>query len=139
MSRALLALSSAPAAGRSEINVAAVLRAQAVALRAQADAIDTQAQVLEANASVALRAPEPTPLLSKQQLAAALGVSTATIDRLCRERAIPFLTVGDSRRFELVAVRQALEARAAGEATEPPQALPEVSTGGVRRLTRRRR
>jgi excisionase family DNA binding protein len=105
-------------------------------LRAQADAIDAQAQVLEANAPPALRAPEPTPLLSKQQIATALGVSTATIDRLCRERAIPFVTVGDSRRFDLLNVRQALEARAAEELPAPPPHAPEARPSGVRRLTR---
>jgi DNA-binding MurR/RpiR family transcriptional regulator len=134
MSRAPLALPSAPAARSSDVDVAALLRAQAHALRAQADAIDAQAQMLEANPPVAPGA--PAPLLSKQQLAAALSVSTATIDRLCRERAIPFLTVSDSRRFELVRVREALEARAAEEPTELPEREPEAPPTGVRRLTR---
>jgi excisionase family DNA binding protein len=112
-----------------------VLRAQAVALRAQADAMDAQAQMLEAAAPVEVRVAEPAPLLTKQQLAAALGVSTATIDRLCREGTIPFVPVGDSRRFDLASVRQALEARAATNVT-PPQLAPEPSPSGVRRLTR---
>jgi excisionase family DNA binding protein len=116
-----------------------VLRAQAVALRAQADSIEAQAQVLEANVTVAPCAPEPAPLLSKQQLAAALGVSTATIDRLCREGAIPFLPVGDSRRFDLGSVRQALEARAAEELPESSPHAPEDRPSGVRVLSKRRR
>jgi excisionase family DNA binding protein len=123
-------------AHHADVDVAAVLRAQAAALRAQADAIEAQAQVLEATAPAAARVVEPSPLLSKQQLAAALGVSTATVDRLCRERAIPFLTVGDSRRFELLAVREALAMR---KAEEPPSSARAALETGVRRLTRGRR
>jgi excisionase family DNA binding protein len=126
----------APATHPGDVDVAAVLRAHAGALRAQADAIDAQALVLDATAPVPLRAPEPAPLLSKQQIAAALGVSTATVDRLCRERAIPFVTVGDSRRFDLANVRQALEARAAEELPALPSQGSEDRPSGVRRLTR---
>jgi excisionase family DNA binding protein len=50
----------------------------------------------------------PPPLLDKKGLAHALGVSTATVDRLCRERRIPYVHVGDVRRFDLDAVRAAL-------------------------------
>jgi hypothetical protein len=139
ISRARLDLLPARDARLSAVGVAAVLRAQAHALRAQADAIDAQAQVLEANVPPAPHAAEPAPLLSKQQLALALGVSTATIDRLSRERAIPFLIVGDARRFELVSVRQALEARAAEEPAATPKLATEASPSGVRLLSRRRR
>ena len=83
-SRADRLLRPAPAAVRA-VEVASLLRAQANALRLQADAIDAQAQMLEENAAPASQVAEPAPLLSKQQLALALGVSTATIDRLCRE------------------------------------------------------
>jgi excisionase family DNA binding protein len=130
---------SAAGAGPSEVDVAALLRAQAHALRAQADAIDAQARVLEANVPVGPSVAEPAPLLSKQQLASALGVSTATIDRLCRESAIPFLTVGDSRRFELMAVREALSTSKAREPPSSDRRALEVSGSGVRRLTRRSR
>ena len=130
---------AARAARVGAADVAALLRAQADALRAQANAIDAQAQMLEASALLDARASEPAPLLSKQHLALALGVSTATIDRLCRERAIPVVTVGDARRFELVNVRQALEARAAEEPTRSLQREPEASGSGVRVLSRRRR
>jgi hypothetical protein len=122
----------------TDVDVASVLRAHAAALRAQADAIDAQAQVLDANPTVAPCAPEPAPLLSKQQLAIALGVSTATLDRLCREGAIPFLPVGDSRWFDLASVRQALETRAGKELPGSPPA-PEARPGGVRLLSKRRR
>jgi excisionase family DNA binding protein len=117
------------------VDVAALLRAQAHALRVQADAIDAQAQMLEANPPVTLAVAEAAPLLSKQQLASALGVSTATVDRLCRDQAIPFLTVGDSRRFDLMSVRAALEARAVEQPPAPPQPAPAIPSG-VRRLSR---
>ncbi len=116
------------------VDVASLLRAQARALRAQADATDAQAQMLEAQARIAPRASGVAPLLSKQQLATLLSVSTATIDRLCREQAIPFLTVGDARRFELLRVRQALEARTV-ETSQPPR-QPEAKPGGVRVLSK---
>src|SRR5580658_5708122 len=48
-------------------------------------------------------------LVDKRDLAHALGVSPATIDRLCRAGRIPFIRVGDVRRFDPVAVRAALE------------------------------
>lgn len=71
---------------------------------------------------------EIAPLLTKQQLGSALNVSTATIDRGCREGWLPFLLVGDVRRFDLAAVRAALLTRTTGAA---------VSTStGVRRLQR---
>ncbi len=92
--------------------------------------------MLEGQAQIVPR-PSDAALLSKQQLASALAVSTATIDRLCREHTIPFLTVGDSRRFELARVREALEARTA-ETTKPPR-QPEANPGGVRVLSRRGR
>jgi len=123
----------------TDVDVAALLRAQAEALRAQAAAIDAQAQVLETHRLVTPRAAEPAPLLSKQQLATALGVSSATIDRLCRERAIPFLTVGDSRRFDLVSVRLSLEAPAVNEPAVTHEQPPGASPSGVRLLSRRTR
>jgi excisionase family DNA binding protein len=48
-------------------------------------------------------------LLTKQTLAAALSTSTATIDRLVRDGRIPFVRLGDSRRFDLADVRAALD------------------------------
>ncbi len=47
-------------------------------------------------------------LVDKRLLAHALGISVATVDRLCRAGAIPFVHVGDARRFDLEAVRAAL-------------------------------
>src|SRR5579864_6861004 len=48
----------------------------------------------------------------------ALGVSTATIDRLCRDGRIPYVHVRDARRFELDAVRSALRTQSRGPAAE---------------------
>ncbi len=49
-----------------------------------------------------------SPLLSKQELATALGVSPASIDRLCRDGKIPYQLVGEARRFDLEEVRASL-------------------------------
>lgn len=114
---------------------AQALRAQAHALRVQADTIDAQASILEGGAALAPPAPEAAALLSKQQLASALAVSTATVDRLCRDGVVPFLIVGDSRRFDLVKVRSALEAHAAKEPSAPAVAA-APAPGGVRRVSR---
>jgi hypothetical protein len=63
----------------------------------------------------ALPAPS-APLLDKRALAHALCVSTASIDRLCRQKRIPFVVVGEVRRFDLEAVRAALgETREQGD------------------------
>ena len=59
----------------------------------------------------------PAPLLSKQQIAAALGISPAGVDRLVRDGKIPHVRVGDVRRFDLAAVRAALEASAPATTT----------------------
>ena len=59
------------------------------------------------------------PLVDKRTLAHALGVSTASVDRLCREGRIPFVLVGEVRRFDLDAVRAALEARAPQGSSKP--------------------
>lgn len=77
-----------------------------------------------------------SPLVSKQEAARHFNVSTATIDRLCRSGEIPYITIGDSRRFDLVAVRAALETRATQPVASPASSPPETSTGGVRRLSR---
>jgi hypothetical protein len=66
--------------------------------------------VAEARQTQPTTRPNPiAPLLDKR--AHALGVSTATDARLCRQRRIPFVPVGEVRRFDLDAVRAALVAR----------------------------
>jgi excisionase family DNA binding protein len=79
-------------------------------------------------------APPPRPLLTKSELANALRVSTATVDRRLREKRIPFVPVGDVKRFDLEAVRAALpEVPASAPAAAPVQG----SLSGVRLLSRR--
>ena len=68
--------------------------------------------VVEALQTQTPAVPRPiAPLLDKRALAHALGVSTAKIDRLVRSGEIQYVLVGEVRRFDLEAVRAALEAR----------------------------
>lgn len=61
-----------------------------------------------------LRSAEPLRpvLLSREQLAQALGISTATLHRLVRA-GCPCVWVGDTRRYQLDAVLTGLESRKA--------------------------
>lgn len=74
----------------------------------------------------------PEPLVSKQVLAARFTISTAKVDRMTREGTIPFVVVGESRRYDVADVRAALEARQAASLKVPE---PKVESG-VRRVTR---
>jgi hypothetical protein len=83
----------------------------------------------------------PLPLLDKRALAHALGVSTASVDRLCRQGRIPFVLVGEVRRFDLEAVRIALRAHHEN-ATQAARGGPDLTRAsppmpGVRLLSRR--
>jgi excisionase family DNA binding protein len=98
---------------------------------------------LQAHAPAAPKA--VTPLIDKKTVAHALSVSIATIDRLCRDERIPFVQVGDVRRFDLEAVREALWASAPGpvkvERPAPPAQsatarAEEAPIPGVRLLSR---
>jgi hypothetical protein len=99
-------------------------------------------EALRAQAPVGPRA--PTPLVDKRMLAHALGVSIPSIDRLCRNQRIPYVLVGEVRRFDLEAVREALRAPAPGavkveHSPPPPAAAPcseQVPIPGVRLLSR---
>ena len=77
--------------------------------------------------------------MDKRELARLLGVSGATVDRLVRANRIPFVPVGDVKRFDIAAVRAALETRDAEPSSDRP-ALPTstADVGGVRRLSRPR-
>jgi excisionase family DNA binding protein len=72
---------------------------------------DGVVEALQTQTSVAPKLLTPPPLLDKRALAHALGVSTAKIDRLVRSGEIQYVLVGEVRRFDLDAVRVALEAR----------------------------
>ncbi len=104
------------------------------------DLIREAAREGAAEALGAPRAREPAmvsdTLLDKRALAHALGVSTATVDRLCRARRIPFVIVGDVRRFDLASVRAALIA-ASANAEPKAAAAPELAgLRGIKLLTR---
>jgi len=74
-------------------------------------------------------------LLDKCQLAEALSVSVTTVNRLCRSGRIPFEVVGDTRRFDLQAVRAALRT----SSPEPRQGRrreSQTSMKGIRLLSR---
>jgi excisionase family DNA binding protein len=75
-------------------------------------------------------------LLDKRALAHALGVSTATVDRLCRANRIPFVRVGDVRRFDLAAVREALATPPAQPSPPGLTSAPSSLMRGVKLLTR---
>ena len=84
---------------------------------------------------------QSTMLLDKRSLAHALSVSTATIDRLVRAKRVPFVVVGQVRRFDLDAVRGALGAtppeKDESTRTPLPHETPLPGLRGVRLLSRR--
>jgi predicted DNA-binding transcriptional regulator AlpA len=104
---------------------------EAATLLARMIAAETASIVLAELRSETQRAPAKGPLLSKQQLAQALGVSVATIDREVT-RGLPCVVVGASRRFDESAARAWLETQAASRLAEPPKG----SAAPVRLLSR---
>ena len=73
------------------------------------------------------------PLVDKRALAHALGASSATVDRLRRQRRIPYVHVGDVRPFDVETVRAAL--RATGpDPVNAPYADPRADTGPRRSI-----
>lgn len=97
--------------------------------------LDALVEMIAEKVAERLRGAERTrasALLSKQGLATALVVSTATVDRLVRESRIPFFLVGDSRRFDLGEVRAALRAPPDKPVLDPqpmPSSAPLVRYG----------
>jgi hypothetical protein len=80
-----------------------------------------------------------SPLVDKRGLAHALGVSTASVDRLCRSGRIPFVTVGEVKRFDLEAVRTVLTAPSPDTASPleiTPSAAAPSTPSGFRLLSR---
>jgi hypothetical protein len=68
----------------------------------------------------------PAALVPKQGLAAALGISPTQVDRLVRDGRIPFFNIGATKRFDVVAVREALQAKPKpGVRKAEPEAEPE--------------
>jgi predicted DNA-binding transcriptional regulator AlpA len=82
----------------------------------------------------------PAPLIDKRELARLLSVSRATIDRLVRD-GLPYLPVGDVKRFDVAECRAWLVNRdkplPPDPAVPPPASGPRgVDQGGVRLLSR---
>lgn len=94
-----------------------------------------------ASADVARSHVRPTRLLTKQETADALGISSAQLDRLCRAGRVPFIHVGDVRRFDLAAVLEALKDSTPGRpASTDVRARPTARTvAPVRLLSRGKR
>jgi excisionase family DNA binding protein len=118
------------------------LEADAHDLIARGHAMLAQAARLRASRGVPSITATParlTPLVDVRDCAYALGVSPATIHRLVRSGRVPFIVVGESKRFDLAAVREALEH---SEVTEKRSVVPTPQAGatipGVRLLTRRK-
>ena len=88
------------------------LLAQATALRAQADVIEQLAGEIDLDDDAANDGARPPALLDRVGLARAIDKSPASVDRLCRE-GMPYLRVGDVKRFELENVLVWLRERSA--------------------------
>jgi len=78
-------------------------------------------------------------LSAKSVLAHSLGVSPATIDRLSRAGRIPFVYVGDARRFDVAAVIAKLKEGGVpeGATTLETRPLKQLREPGVRLLSRK--
>jgi len=90
-------------------------------------------EVRAALTSVAPASATPSPLVDKKECARALGISTTSLDRMTAAGKVPFLRVGDVRRYDFAAVRAALETPAA----TPTRPAPRERVAGVRLLSRR--
>jgi hypothetical protein len=128
---------------RSSDPIDAADLAEADALEAEAAATCCRARAIRARvaarsaASATVHADSPQ-LVAKGVAAAALSVSVSTLDRLCRAGVIPFVYAGEVRKFDLVAVRAALDAYTAARRTKPPaHGAAREETPGVRFLSRR--
>jgi hypothetical protein len=86
-------------------------------------------------------APTFDPLVKREELARLLATSPATIDRLVRS-GMPFVPLGDVRRFDAVACRAWLESRGQQPARETVKSAittaEQNTPTGVRCLSRRR-
>jgi len=93
--------------------------------------------IVRVEITAALGTPEKMleqPLVDTHAVAHDLGISVATLDRKIRVGLVPFCWVGDRKKFDLAAVRAALETSAAAKhATKTPE------QGSVRLLSRGQR
>jgi predicted DNA-binding transcriptional regulator AlpA len=75
-------------------------------------------------------------LLSRAACSNALGISVASLDRICND-GCPFITIGKSRRFDLAAVREWLATREQPEKTVRKSGnVSNVTLHGCTRLSR---
>jgi excisionase family DNA binding protein len=118
------------------------------------DALDAEAHELLARGytmlaqAARLRAAQPRqtaappstkpPLVDTRDCAHSLGVSTATVNRMVQAGRIPFITVGESRRFEMGPVLAALEHHGATRNVREATSKNRVVLPGVRLLSRRK-
>jgi excisionase family DNA binding protein len=93
---------------------------------------DRVAEKLRPMLAVPMSSAASPPLASKSEVASALRVSPASIDRLVRAGRIPFVRVGDVRRFDLESVRAALADERSAAAAKPRAQGP---LSGVRLLS----
>jgi len=65
---------------------------------------ELRAELIAERVAMKILAHLPKParrLLNRQELARELGVSATTVDRLTAAGKLPFVTIGDAKRFEL--------------------------------------
>jgi hypothetical protein len=116
----------------------------ALALERQADALHAQAtalQMLKKHERDVSLTPAPACLVDRSGLATALAISLPTVDRLCKAGTIPWIQIGDVRRFDLGAVRSALQKCAAKAKVNMSRVGSDEADGapsGVRRVSRSR-
>ncbi len=72
------------------------------------DLLDAIADRVADRVLAKLKPAEPAGLVTKTQLAKALGCCTVTIDRYLTQGRIPFQAVGKRRKFDVAEVRKAL-------------------------------
>jgi hypothetical protein len=133
---ALVASTAAPSSAPSPTS--ACLRAQARQVRAQLAALAAVADALDAQADALDVAPAPdapsAQLVPPHACAAALGISIATLNRRVNEGIVPFVQIGDARRYDVAEVRAALAAAPSSTST-PRQLPPAASDSGPELVT----
>lgn len=88
--------------------------------------------VADALAEVSPGSAPPSEVLTRSEAASFLRCSLATLDRLCREEALPFHRLGDCRRFTRAELLEWLQAGSASRRTEDDssQKQPREAEGG---------
>ena len=103
------------------------------ALRAHADAIEAGAAAI-----VPLTSSSTDTLRTTHECAAELRISVATLNRMVKAGKVPWVPVGESKRFDMTKVRAALAATTEAK-TSPTLAPAQPAPSGVRCLSRKPR